>query len=101
MSPASTVSRHASRRSTTPISSRVEFLARYQDRRYADRYLGSVERVRAAEAGASPGSTALTDAYARSLFKLMSYKDEYEVARLHSDRPSRARSPRLSKAITD
>jgi indolepyruvate ferredoxin oxidoreductase len=44
-----------------------------------------VERVRTAEDKAVPGSTALTDAVARSLFKLMSYKDEYEVARLYTN----------------
>ena len=83
------------------ISSRVEFLTRYQDQRYADRYLASVKRVQAAEAGASTGSTALTEAYARSLFKLMTYKDEYEVARLHSDPAFARRSPRTSKATTN
>jgi indolepyruvate ferredoxin oxidoreductase len=41
--------------------------------------------VRAAEAKASPGSTELTEAFAKGLFKLMAYKDEYEVARLYSD----------------
>ncbi len=41
-------------------------------------------RVLAAETAAAPGATALTDAVARSLFKLMAYKDEYEVARLYT-----------------
>jgi indolepyruvate ferredoxin oxidoreductase len=44
-----------------------------------------VERVRAAEAKGSPGSHDLTEAFAKGLFKLMAYKDEYEVARLYSD----------------
>ncbi|MCD6070429.1 MAG: indolepyruvate ferredoxin oxidoreductase, partial [Microvirga sp.] len=49
------------------------------------RYSSLVERVRAAEDKAVPGSTALTDVVARSLFKLMAYKDEYEVARLYTN----------------
>ena len=55
---------------------RVAFLSDYQSRRYAGRYRNLVERVRAAEEKAVPGSTALTDAVTRSLFKLMAYKDE-------------------------
>lgn len=67
------------------IGRRVQFLSDYQNRRYGERYRALVERVRAAEAKTAPGSTALTDAVARSLFKLMAYKDEYEVARLYTD----------------
>jgi len=67
------------------IARRVEFLRAYQNARYARRYKAAVERVLAAEAQAAPESTALTDAVARSLFKLMAYKDEYEVARLYTD----------------
>ncbi|MFL4989270.1 MAG: indolepyruvate ferredoxin oxidoreductase family protein, partial [Microvirga sp.] len=66
------------------IARRVEFLRDYQNARYARRYKAIVERVRAAEAQIVPESTALTDAVARSLFKLMAYKDEYEVARLYT-----------------
>ena len=57
-------------------------LTAYQDHAYARRYLDVVERVRAAEQDKTPGSTALTEAVARYLYKLMAYKDEYEVARL-------------------
>jgi indolepyruvate ferredoxin oxidoreductase len=66
------------------IARRREFLAGYQNEAYARRYLDLVERVRAAEQSKAPGSTELTDAVARNLFKLMAYKDEYEVARLYT-----------------
>jgi len=64
------------------IRTRSEDLTAYQDDAYARRYLDVVERVRAAEQDKTPGSTALTEAVARYLYKLMAYKDEYEVARL-------------------
>ncbi len=67
------------------IERRVAFLTGYQDAVYAGRYEVQVERVRAAEAAAAPGQAALTEAVARYLFKLMAYKDEYEVARLYTD----------------
>ncbi|HSB25418.1 MAG TPA: DUF6537 domain-containing protein, partial [Burkholderiaceae bacterium] len=67
------------------ITRRVEFLTAYQDADYAAQYRAYVAKVRAAEAGASATSTRLTEAVARYLFKLMAYKDEYEVARLHTD----------------
>jgi indolepyruvate ferredoxin oxidoreductase len=66
------------------IARRVEFLTAYQNAAYAARYTTLVERVRAAESKLGAG-TALTEAVARYSFKLMAYKDEYEVARLHSD----------------
>ncbi|MCC2654274.1 MAG: pyruvate ferredoxin oxidoreductase, partial [Microvirga sp.] len=65
------------------IARRVVFLTAYQDALYAARYEMMVSRVRKAESAL--GSEALTDAVARSLFKLMAYKDEYEVARLHME----------------
>jgi indolepyruvate ferredoxin oxidoreductase len=61
---------------------RVAELTAYQDEAYAAAYLADVERVRAAEAAAVPGSTALAQAVAVNLHKLLAYKDEYEVARL-------------------
>ncbi|WP_407165856.1 indolepyruvate ferredoxin oxidoreductase family protein [Bradyrhizobium sp. ORS 111] len=67
------------------IAYRAKFLTDYQDEAYARRYLADVARVRAAEAAAAPGSQDLTEAFAKGLFKLMAYKDEYEVARLYSD----------------
>ncbi|MSQ19967.1 MAG: indolepyruvate ferredoxin oxidoreductase family protein [Betaproteobacteria bacterium] len=66
------------------ISRRIQFLTAYQDARYADQYRTLVEQVRAAEAAKAAGTTKLTEAVARYYFKLMAYKDEYEVARLYS-----------------
>ena len=65
------------------VARRVEFLTAYQDAAYAQKYRGFVDKVRAAEAPLN--SKKLSEAVARYLFKLMAYKDEYEVARLHSD----------------
>jgi indolepyruvate ferredoxin oxidoreductase len=67
------------------IERRRRFLAEYQDEKYAKAYEDFVARVRKEEDARVPGSTALTAAVARYLFKLMAYKDEYEVARLHTD----------------
>ncbi len=67
------------------VDRRVAFLTAYQSKRYARRYSALVEKVRAAEAEKAPGQSALTEAVARYLFKLMAYKDEYEVARLYTD----------------
>ncbi|MBI0385517.1 hypothetical protein JBE27_56925, partial [Streptomyces albiflaviniger] len=66
------------------IERRAAFLVEYQDTAYANRYRRLVERVRTAEAERIGGSTALTETVARYLFKLMAYKDEYEVARLYT-----------------
>ncbi len=62
----------------------VDHLHGYQDAAYALRFKQIVDKVRAAEGGREAG--AVTEAAARSLFRLMAYKDEYEVARLHRDR---------------
>jgi indolepyruvate ferredoxin oxidoreductase len=70
------------------IERRVAFLTDYQSARYAARYRAFVARVREAETGLAtvPASRLpLTEAVAKYLFKLMAYKDEYEVARLHTD----------------
>jgi indolepyruvate ferredoxin oxidoreductase len=64
------------------VAKRVLFLTDYQDAAYADQYKRFVDQVRAAEAPL--GTTRLSEAVARYLFKLMAYKDEYEVARLHT-----------------
>jgi indolepyruvate ferredoxin oxidoreductase len=66
------------------IKKRVEFLTGYQDAGYAADYAELVDKVRAAETAQGLGNR-LSMAVARSLFKLMAYKDEYEVARLYTD----------------
>jgi indolepyruvate ferredoxin oxidoreductase len=66
------------------VSRRAAFLTDYQDAAYARRYADFVARVRAAEQARAPGSTDLSEAVARNFFKLMAYKDEYEVARLYA-----------------
>jgi indolepyruvate ferredoxin oxidoreductase len=65
------------------VTLRVEFLTAYQNAAYAQQYKAFVEKVRAAEAPLN--TKRLSEAVARYLFKLMAYKDEYEVARLQSD----------------
>jgi indolepyruvate ferredoxin oxidoreductase len=63
---------------------RVPDLIGYQNERYAKRYANKVAEVAHTEAErGAPGETAIAELYARNLYKLMAYKDEYEVARLH------------------
>ncbi|WP_375481070.1 indolepyruvate ferredoxin oxidoreductase family protein [uncultured Jatrophihabitans sp.] len=64
---------------------RVPELIAYQSHSYARRYTEQVAWVAQAERARVPGSTGLTMAVARHLYKLMAYKDEYEVARLALD----------------
>ena len=80
-----TDSLHLSETLDETITRRAAFLTRYQSAAYADRYRARVEDVRRIEATKTPGRTALSEAVARYLFKLMAYKDEYEVARLWSE----------------
>jgi len=65
------------------IKRRIELLSAYQDVNYANQYKSFVDQVRAEEAKLGP-STRLTEAVARYYYKLMAYKDEYEVARLYT-----------------
>jgi indolepyruvate ferredoxin oxidoreductase len=95
--PSSAQQRVAARVRATPGSElarlvrvRVAELTEYQSINYAARYASWVERVRAVESERAPGGTELTEAVAFSLYKLMAYKDEYEVARLHLDPKLRA-----------
>jgi indolepyruvate ferredoxin oxidoreductase len=67
------------------VARRVAFLTRYQNAAYAARYERLVRQVETAERTKAKGQDGLADAVARSLFKLMAYKDEYEVARLYTD----------------
>jgi indolepyruvate ferredoxin oxidoreductase len=67
------------------VAKRVEFLTGYQNAAYAADYQAFVQKVQAAEAKLG-ATTRLSEAVARYLFKLMAYKDEYEVARLHTDK---------------
>ncbi|WP_238367704.1 indolepyruvate ferredoxin oxidoreductase family protein [Mesobacterium pallidum] len=66
------------------IARRVAFLTDYQDANWADTYRKEIDRIRLAETRVSGGAGPLTEAAMKGLFKLMSYKDEYEVARLHT-----------------
>lgn len=68
------------------VARRVEALTAYQDAAYAARYRKLVDRVRETEAQrVGAGSTRLARTVAHNYFKLLAYKDEYEVARLHTD----------------
>ncbi|AOK57919.1 indolepyruvate ferredoxin oxidoreductase family protein [Burkholderia ubonensis] len=84
---ATVIALHTKKSVDALIAKRVEFLAAYQNAAYGARYAAFVERVRAAERALADGDAQepLTEAVARNLFKLMAYKDEYEVARLQSD----------------
>ena len=80
-----TVERAAPKTLDERIALRVAALTAYQSGRYARRYQALVDRVRAKEEVLFSGGTALTEAVAKGFYKLMAYKDEYEVARLHAD----------------
>ena len=67
------------------IQHRADVLKDYQNKAYVQRYLHLVERVRTLEIDRVPGSTKFTEAVASYYFKLLAYKDEYEVARLYTN----------------
>jgi indolepyruvate ferredoxin oxidoreductase len=83
-SPAQPVVVHMPQNLDALIARRIAVLTEYQNAAYAQPYQKLVEQVRRAEASVGAGD-ALTRAVAKSLFKLMAYKDEYEVARLYTD----------------
>ena len=72
------------------VEIRVPELIAYQNEAFARRYIDDLKRIYAAEQAACPGQTDLSQAVARYLFKLMAYKDEYEVARLSLKPEARA-----------
>ncbi|SVC30333.1 uncharacterized protein METZ01_LOCUS283187, partial [marine metagenome] len=67
------------------ITRRVNYLTDYQNAAYARRYQSLVDTVRATEQEKAPGLNGLTEAVVQNFFRLMAYKDEYEVARLYTD----------------
>jgi indolepyruvate ferredoxin oxidoreductase len=78
-------SEHLSESFAETVARREKYLSAYQNTAYAKRYRNWVDKVTGAEALRAPGKSGLADAVARYLFKLMAYKDEYEVARLYAD----------------
>jgi indolepyruvate ferredoxin oxidoreductase len=78
------IDQHFSRDLDELIERRVKFLTEYQDAGYAARYRALVDKVRNREKDAV-NSSKLTEAVARYYAKLLAYKDEYEVARLHAN----------------
>ena len=78
------IAQHLSRNLDELLERRTAYLTDYQDSAYAARYRALVDEVRMEES-ARTGSSKLAEAVARYYAKLLAYKDEYEVARLHSD----------------
>lgn len=76
------------------IAHRSAHLTRFQNMRWARRYKALLDKVRLAEERVAPGSQRLAQAAAINLARLMSYKDEYEVARLYADSAWKARLAR-------
>jgi indolepyruvate ferredoxin oxidoreductase len=83
LAPAQVIQFHKPQGVDALVAKRVAFLTDYQNASYAKRYSDVVARVKVAEAAFH--KTSLSEAVARNLFKLMAYKDEYEVARLHTN----------------
>ena len=83
LAPAQVIQFHKPQGVEALVAKRVAFLTDYQNASYAKRYSDVVARVQKAEAAIN--KTSLSEAVARNLFKLMAYKDEYEVARLHTN----------------
>ena len=84
---AATAHRRKSETLDEMIARRVESLTGYQSSLYANQYKKFVDEVRAADEKTNGKAGALTEAVAKYAYKLMAYKDEYEVARLYTDGP--------------
>jgi indolepyruvate ferredoxin oxidoreductase len=67
------------------LAARMHDLTAYQNAAYARRYEDLVRRVARAESERVPGRDQLAMTVARYAYKLMAFKDEFEVARLYSD----------------
>jgi indolepyruvate ferredoxin oxidoreductase len=67
------------------VEHRAVLLTAYQNAAYAARYRAFVAEVAEAEHARAKGMTGLAETVARTLYRLMAYKDEYEVARLYAD----------------
>jgi indolepyruvate ferredoxin oxidoreductase len=67
------------------ISRRKKYLTAYQNKPYADKYISLITRVKEIDKKLSPEAQELTNAVADNAFKVMAYKDEYEIARLYCD----------------
>ena len=72
------------------LAARAAELTAYQDAAYAARYRTLVDVARSAEARVAPASEAFSRSVAESAYRLMAYKDEYEVARLYGSAEFRA-----------
>jgi indolepyruvate ferredoxin oxidoreductase len=73
------------------MAHRAALLVDYQNSAYAERYRVLVRRVAAMEAKVIGDAGPLALAVSHGYFKLLAYKDEYEVARLWTDPRLRAR----------
>src|SRR5688572_14956533 len=83
------IDQHLSRNLDELVERRVKFLTEYQNVSYASRYKALVDKVLREEQKVN--SSKLAEAVARYYAKLLAYKDEYEVARLHADTAFRAK----------
>ena len=72
-----------------PLQERISFLynelSNYQNIQYSAQFLSQVQKIQAIDAPTSENARKLTAAVVESLYKVMAYKDEYEVARLYSE----------------